>query len=163
MNGDAARRFRVAVAILLMATLSACESVTFTSTRWEAVQKELNRRYELWRAARPANYQYKFDRVCECREDLLREVIVEVRDTTVVAATYTDSSTAVPDSSLKYYFSVEGLFTQIQIAINSLADSLYVEYDPTLHYPRVIVGDLNIFLADDELSLYASELVAKQD
>ncbi len=154
---------RGAIAFLALATVAGCETVTFSSTRWEAVQRELNRRYELWRAARPANYTYKFDRVCECRADLLRQAIVEVRDTTVVAATYTDSSTAVPDSSLKYYFTVEGLFTQIQIAINSLADSLYVQYDPTLHYPRVIVGDLNYLLADDELALYASELVAKPE
>jgi hypothetical protein len=147
----------------VLAALAACTDVTFESTRWDAVQAELNRRYGLWRNARPQRYEYRFNRVCACRDDLLREVIVDVTDTTVVAATYTDSSTAVPDSSLRYYFSVEGLFGQIQIAINSLADSLYVEYDPALHYPRVIVGDLSVFVQDDELALYARELAAKQD
>jgi hypothetical protein len=156
-------RARTALGAVLVAGLLACQDVSFESTRWEAVQTELNRQYTLWKAARPASYQYRFSRVCVCPADLTREVMVEVTDSSVVAATYTDSSTAVPASSLQFYFTVEGLFGQIQIAINSLADSLYLEYDPTLHYPRVIVGDLNVFVADDELGLFSSELVAKPE
>jgi hypothetical protein len=140
-----------------------CESVTFRSSRFEAAQAELNRRYDLWRQAAPARYQYRFNRVCPaCAAELNKEAIVEVDGTTVTAVTYTDSSGTAPDSSLGSYFTVEGLFGQIQIAINQLADTLRVEYDPTLNYPRVIVGNLNVFIEDDELELYAADLIARQ-
>ena len=146
----------------VMVGLLGCESTTFTSTRWEATQEELNRRYGLWKEAAPAHYEYKFNRFCPaCTEDLLEEAIVEVMDTTILAVTYTDGSGSVPASGFSGYFTVEGLFRQIQTAISLLADSLRVEYDPTLHYPSLIVGDPNALLENDELGLFATELVAK--
>jgi hypothetical protein len=84
--------------------------------------------------------------------------LVSVEDTVIMAVTYADSGTAVPDSAFRSYFTVEGLFRQAQIAINVLADSLVVAYDPVLHYPTTIVVDQNRFLINDELSLFASEL-----
>lgn len=157
------RSARRALAAVVLGSQLACQEITFRSARWEAAQAEVNRRYTLWKGSRPAHYEYRFNRQCECPADLTKEVIVEVTDSTIVAVTYTDGSGAVPASAFSSYFTVEGLFGQIQIAINQLADSLRVEYDATLHYPRVIIGDLNVLVADDELALYASELVAKQE
>ena len=154
-------RPRLGTALLLLAATLSCQSTTFSSPYWEAVQAELNRQYNLWLAAAPAHYEYRFHRQCACDTNLTREVIVEVRDTTLITVTYTDGSGAVPASSFESYFTVKGLFQQVQHAINLLADSLVVQYDPVMHYPRVILGDPNQLLDGDELGLFADSLVAK--
>lgn len=144
-----------------VALLAGCSSVTFSNERLETIQRELNRRYDLWTSQAISAYEYRFARECPCPVDLTRPVLVSVADTVVIAVTYADSGTAVPDSAFKSYFTVEGLFRQAQIAINVLADSLVVEYDPVLHYPTTIVVDQNRLLINDELALFASELKPK--
>ncbi|HXV85877.1 MAG TPA: DUF6174 domain-containing protein [Gemmatimonadales bacterium] len=160
--GTVRRTAARAWALLVLVTLPGCQSTTFTSTRWEAELAELNRRYQLWKSTAPAHYEYTFNRICPaCTEDLNKEVIVEVTDTTIVTVTYTDGSGTVPASGFGGYFTVEGLFGQVEAAINLLADSLRVQYDPTLHYPTLIIGDPNILLEGDELALFATGLISK--
>jgi hypothetical protein len=141
--------------------LAGCADVTYTNERLEAIQRELDRQYGLWTAQAIPAYEYRFARECPCPADLMRTVLVSVQDTVVIAVTYADSGTAVPDSAYRSYFTVEGLFQQARLAINALADSLVVQYDPDLHYPTTIVVDQNRFLLDDELSLFASQLTKK--
>ncbi len=152
------RVWRPALAILVLA---ACSSVTFSSERLDGIQRELNRRYGLWKEQAIPSYQYRFERICPCDSTLMRAVIVSVTDSAIDAVTYADSGTAVPDSNLQTYFTVEGLFYQVQIAINLQVDSLFVEYDPLLHYPTKVVIDQNRFGVNDELSLFATELARK--
>lgn len=147
--------------LLAIALLAGCSSVTFSNERLEAIQRELNRRYDLWTAQGIPAYEYHFIRFCFCHASLTQPVLVSVSDSAVVAVTYADSGTAVPDSAFKSYFTVEGLFRQAQIGINVLADSLVVEYDALLHYPTKIVIDQDRWVANDELELFASELKKK--
>jgi hypothetical protein len=149
---------RAWLSILGPAVLAGCSSVTFSDERLESIQRELNRQYDLWTSQAIAAYDYRFTRECPCEANLTRPVLVSVEDTVIMAVTYADSGTAVPDSAFRSYFTVEGLFRQAQIAINVLADSLVMAYDPVLHYPTTIVVDQNRFLINDELSLFASEL-----
>ncbi|MBI2614449.1 MAG: hypothetical protein HYW52_01970, partial [Gemmatimonadetes bacterium] len=122
-----------------LALLAGCSSVTYSNERLEAIQRELNRRYDLWKGQAISAYDYQFARECLCPSDLTRPVLVSVADSVVRAVIYVDSGTAVPASAFSSYFTVEGLFRQAQIGINVLADSLVVEYDPQLHYPTRIV------------------------
>ena len=149
---------RAWLSLLGPAVLAGCSRVTFSNERLESIQPELNRQYDLWTSQAIPAYEYRFARECPCSADLTRSVLVSVEDTVIIAVTYADSGTAVPDSAFASYFTVEGLFRQAQIAINVLADSLVVQYDPVLHYPTTILVDQNRFLINDELSLFASEL-----
>jgi hypothetical protein len=146
------------VALVLLA---GCADITYSNERLEAMQRELDRQYDLWTAQAIPAYEYRFARECPCRADLTRTVLVSVQDTVVIAVIYADSGTAVPDSAYRSYFTVEGLFQQARLAISALADSLVVQYDPDLHYPTTIVVDQNRFLVNDELSLFASQLTRK--
>lgn len=148
-------------ALSAVVLLAGCSSVTFSNERLEAIQRELNRRYDLWKAQAISAYEYQFARECLCPSDLTRPVLVSVADTLVLAVIYADSGTAVPASAFSSYFTVEGLFRQAQIGINVLADSLVVEYDPLFHYPTKIVVDQDRRFANDELALFASELKPK--
>jgi hypothetical protein len=141
--------------------LAACSSLTYSNPRLERIQQELNREYDLWKSRPIPGYQYHFTRFCFCGTDLQRSVIVQVTNSKLVAVTYTDNGASAPDSVFRSYFTVEGLFGQIQAAINLQADSLVVEYDPAVHYPIKIVIDQDRFAPNDELALFASDLKAK--
>jgi hypothetical protein len=150
---------RLAPAALLV-VLAACSSITFSSDRLDAIQQELNRHYRDWKSQRIASYEYHFVRFCLCDPNLTRPAVVNVVDSAVARVTYGDGSTA-PDSLLRSFFTVEGLFQQVQVAINLGVDSLVVEYDPTLHYPTKIVVDQDRLVPNDELALFASDLVRR--
>lgn len=152
---------RVWLSVTTIAVLTGCSSVTYSNERLEAIQRELNRHYDLWKTQAIGAYEYHFERSCLCPPSLTQPVLVSVLDTTVVGVTYVEDGAAVPDSAFSSYFTVEGLFLQVQIGINLLADSLVIEYDVALHYPTKIVVDPSWRVADDELALFASELKPK--
>lgn len=146
----------------LAGVAAACSSITFEpSGYYVRLQEQLDRERALWAAQDLTSYRYQFSRTCFCEPDLLRPALVDVTGSAIASVTYTDSNTAVPESAHPAYFTVEGLFDQIQIAINLGADSITARYDLTLHYPTTIRVDLNAFLPDDELELFATELTAK--
>jgi len=149
---------RGGLSVLALVGLAGCSDVTVSNERLEAIQGELDNQHDLWTSQAISAYEYRFARECPCPADLTRPVLVNVAETVVIGVTYADSGTAVPNSALVSYFTVEGLFRQAQIAINLRADSLVLEYDPVLHYPTLIVVDQYLNLIDDELSLFASEL-----
>ena len=148
--------------ILAVLVLAACSSLTYSNTRLDSLQAELNRRYGLWKNLNIASYQYRFERACACDSSLTRPVMVTVVDSAIAGVAYADSGTAVADSTLQSYFTVEGLFYQVQAAINLRTDSLGVAYDPVYHYPTLIVIDQDFRQLGDELSLFASNLTPKQ-
>jgi hypothetical protein len=148
--------------VLAIVTLAGCSSLTYSNSRLDALQSELDRRYTLWKGQHIPSYDYRFERACQCDTLLTRPVIVTVLDSAVAGATYVDGGSAVPDSILSSYFTVDDLFSQVQIAINLATDSLYVEYDPTYHYPTRIVIDQTFQQVGDELSLFSSNLMPKQ-
>ncbi len=145
---------------MALVLLAACSSITFSSDRLDAIQQELTQRYQEWKALRIAAYDYRFVRFCLCDSSLTRPVRVGVVDSAVARVTYDDGS-AAPDSLLRSFFTVEGLFQQVQAAINLRVDSLVVEYDPALHYPTKIVMDQDRLVPNDELALFASDLVRR--
>ncbi len=152
---------RVWASLLTIAVLASCSDITVSNERLEAIQRELNRRYGLWKEQAIGAYEYQFERACLCPSSLTQPVRVSVSDSTVVAVTYVDGGAAVPDSAFSSYFTVEGLFRQAQIGINLLADSLVIEYNVALHYPTKVVVDPSWRVLNDELALYASELRQK--
>jgi hypothetical protein len=155
-------RRSLGLTILAMITLAGCSSLTYSNSRLENLQAELNRRYGLWKDLQIPSYDYRLERICQCDPSLVRPVIVTVVDSGLARVVYADSGTAVPDSALRSYFTVEGLFSQVQTAINLAVDSLGVEYDATYHYPTRIVIDQNFLQLGDELSLFSSNLTPKQ-
>jgi hypothetical protein len=155
-------RRSLGVRVLAIVTLAGCSSLTYSSTRLDALQAELNRRYGLWKDLHIPSYDYRLERTCLCDSSLTRPVIVSVLDSSLAGVVYADSGTTVPDSLLGSYFTVEGLFFQVQAAINLGVDSLGVAYDPVYHYPTRIVVDQDFRQLGDELSLFSSNLTPKQ-
>lgn len=145
-----------------LVALAACSSVTYSNSRLDGLQAELNQQYALWKDLHVPSYNYAFQRDCPCDSIYTRPVVVTVLDSAVAGVVYADNGNAVPDSTLQSYFTVEGLFYQIQVAISLQVDSLGVEYDAVYHYPTRILIDQNFQQAGDELRLFSSSLSPKQ-
>jgi len=148
--------------LLAVLASAACSSLTYSNSRLDAMQTELSRRYALWKGLHIPSYDYRFERACACDSSLTRPVIVTVLDSAITGVAYADSGTAVPDSTLQTYLTVEGLFYQIQVAINLQVDSLGVEYDQVYNYPTRILIDQDFRQQGDELRLFSSLLTPKQ-
>ena len=148
--------------IVAIVALAACSSVSYSNTRFDQLQADLNQQYALWKGLSIPSYAYNFQRDCPCDSIYMRPVVVTVLDSAVASVAYADSGNAVPDSILQTYFTVEGLFYQIQVAINLQVDSLGVEYDPAYHYPTRILIDQDYRQLGDELRLFSSSLTPKR-
>ena len=70
-----------------------------------------------------------------------------------------DEGTALDPEFFHFYDTVEDLFDLIEDAIARDAAVLEVRYDGRLGYPRAIVLDFSVDVADDELSVTVSGLV----
>ncbi len=112
-----------------------------------------------WTATGPSSYEYHYRRLCFCPVDAVREVALIVSDDAVISGVYIDDGTAVPQADLADFPSVEELFDIIQSAIDSRADSIIVEYDPSLGFPTRIALDFASGASDDEITHTAAGVV----
>ena len=75
---------------------------------------------------------------------------VRVRAGAVVARTYEEDGTPVPDPFAVWFPAVEGLFDFVEDAIERDADFLDVEYDADQGFPAHVFADYTERVADEE-------------
>ncbi len=144
---------RGAMIVAACASLSACGTNPFALSL-EAASDHRTR----WDAAGIIDYEYAFRRTCECARSDTRPMRVQVRGGSVAAATYGDTGEAATTAS--GYPTVDDLFDLIDDAIERGAQGLTVAYDGSLGYPTEISIDYDLEVADDEITINASDLVA---
>jgi len=144
---------RLSLAVAASVFLSACSVNPFALSR-EAASDHRAR----WSASGIVDYEYVFGRTCECTRETTRRMRVEVRGGSVAGATYRD--TGEPATMANGYPTVEDLFDLIDDAIQRRAAGLTVSYDGPLGYPTEITIDYDLEVADDEITINASNLVA---
>jgi len=80
----------------------------------------------------------------------------------VVSMTYESDGEPVPEEYRGGFYTVEGLFGLLRWSIEVGADSVEVDFDPALGYPRDVLIDLDRGTADEEL-IYSFELLEPAD
>ena len=121
-------------------------------TELEARRDELARHRAMWEAQHVTSYRYTLSRSCECLfPQMTGPAVVEVRSGNLTAQL---SGGAAADTSL--FTRVEGLFAVVQRAIDENAETLTVEYDPVLGYPKSIGIDYRKEMVDDEFTVILS-------
>lgn len=111
---------------------------------------ELERARRAWRVAGIADYDFVLERTCFCGEEARGPVAMEVRDGVVVSRTYVGSGEPVPADFHPWFPPVEGLFDQIEDAIDRDAHRINAEYDPVRGHPVRIWIDYRENVADEE-------------
>ena len=118
----------------------------------ESRQAELDSSRALWDSFRAVDYDYYYRRSCFCMYDYTKQFAVQVRNGTVDAAFVAEDGTpAKPDMLVNWLPTIDGIFDQIQSAIDRSAYSMTIRYNETYGYPESVSIDYNRMMADEEL------------
>ena len=109
-----------------------------------------------WKSAAIANYEYGYNKYCDCHRESPPETVVTVRGGTVTGVRHRPVGTAVEvpaaDKNLQYYWTVDGLF-ELVAAAQARGVQVRAAYDAELGFPREIYIDYDTNLIGDELDL----------
>jgi hypothetical protein len=109
-----------------------------------------------WRAARLTDYEYGYQKYCECHPESPPETVVTVRGSEVVAVRHRPQNSAVEtpaeERNLEFYWTVDGLFVLLESAYGRGAP-VRAQYDEALGYPTHIYIDYDRNFIGDELDL----------
>ena len=125
------------------------------------VLDDLNANRAKWESANVDTYQFEYQLSCFCVEETTLPRLVLVEGSQVTSQTIIEGNIALPldDATAE---SIDSLFQLIALE-ESRAESLSVKYDPELGYPTEIRVDINEQTADDEYTLYISDVVPAGD
>ena len=117
----------------------------------------------LWQAAGLTDYEYGYQKYCDCHPESPPETVVTVRDGEVVAVRHRPQnySEEVPaeQRNLQFYWTVDGLFALLESAHRRGAQ-VRVDYHETLGYPTQIYIDYDPGFIGDELDLRLTRVAA---
>ncbi len=113
-----------------------------------------------WLSAGIVDYQFEYRQRCECVPALAEAALVEVRGGVVTRVVYRDTGRAAAADAQALFPTIDELFERIDDAIRREAAMLTVSYDRALGYPTQISIDYDMRVADDEVSIDASALLA---
>jgi hypothetical protein len=118
----------------------------------ESRQAELDENRARWDSYRAVDYDYYYQRSCFCMYDYTKQFEVQVRNDTVDAAFVAEDGTpANPDMLVNWIPTIDGIFDQIQSAIDRSAYSMTIRYNETYGHPEGVSIDYNQMMADEEL------------
>ena len=128
----------------------------------DASPQDLAASRALWEAAEVADYEYSYQRVCECHPDQLADTIVTVSEGRVVAVRYARDDyaqeVAVAAEKLSWYRTIEDLFSLVETA-RANADVVRVSFDAKHGYPATVYIDYVTDLVGDEVDLKVTRFV----
>lgn len=125
------------------------------------VLHDLNKNRAKWENANIDTYQFEYRISCFCLDEYTLPRLVVVNADQVVSQTIIESHVALPLEQVDTQ-SIAGLFERIALE-ESRAESLTVEYHPELGYPTKIQVDVDKQIADDEYTLYISNVLNGED
>jgi hypothetical protein len=132
----------------------ACDSLTGTDG---AERARLAQSRSRWRVAAIRDYSYQLGRVCFCPPDLVGPFRITVRGGELSSVIDLGTGMAAIPNPQRHP-TVEGLFDQIDAALDRDPDKIEVVYDSALGYPTRIAVDFVAMAVDDEVTYSATEL-----
>jgi len=109
-----------------------------------------------WQMAAIQDYEYSYQRACECHPDNLADTIVTVADGEVIAVRYARADYAedvpVAEDRLTWFRTIEDLFTLVESAAEKNA-IVRATFDPDVGYPKTVYVDYVVDLVGDEVDL----------
>lgn len=109
-----------------------------------------------WRAQGLSSYSFRFERSCFCANR--QPVVVQVRAGRVASVVGADSGAPVAAEELPLYKSVDGLFADLQAAVDQPADTIRARYDERLGFPADVYIDQSAQIADEEYGYTVDQL-----
>jgi hypothetical protein len=116
-----------------------------------------------WKSAGLADYEYSYQKYCECHRDSPPETIVTVRAGKVVGVRHKMAGAAadVPaPRNLEYYWTIDGLFDLVDSGLRRGAPTVRASYDAERGYPTKVYVDYDADFIGDELDVRVTSVTA---
>ena len=115
----------------------------------------------LWDASGVADYEYRYQKICECHRDTPADTVIRVSQGEIVDVRYQHedylADVQVPAERYRWFRTVDDLFTLIAGALRAEA-LVRVSYDSQLGYPTRIYIDYDEQLIGEEVELQVLQL-----
>jgi hypothetical protein len=132
---------------VVLATLAACSP--------SAQEQDLAEAREQWSRRRARSYEFTWQQDCFCEVEWGRPIRISVDGSgQITSAAYVDDRQAVAEPVRNFLATVDGVFDQIEDAIDEDASEIDVSYDATWGYPASVFVDYDRRTADEELTLH---------
>ena len=144
---------RIKPILVLLPLLVGC--VIFSSTKGD-VQGELDINRALWDGAAIDDYSMNFQRLCVfCSVEFLIPVRITVRGDTIHELTDLDTEAPLEEPAPGAFLTIDGVFKDIQDAIDQDAAEIDVRYNSTFGYPTDVTIDVtrSRFLDDRQFQI----------
>jgi len=126
----------------------------------EDVQEELDINRALWDGTAIDDYSMKFQRLCVfCSVDILIPVRITVRGDTISEVMDLDTEAPVEEPAPGAFLTIDGVFKDIQDAIDQDAMEIDVRYNSTFGYPTDVTIDVSRSLFIDDRQFQIREFV----
>jgi hypothetical protein len=124
-------------------------------------EEKLDRHRALWAAAAFDDYEYGYNKYCECHRETPPETLVTIHDGEVVGVRHrpfgSDHEVQAEQRNFEWYWTVEGLFDLVATGLARNAE-VRADYDPTLGYPTHVYVDYDANLIGDEVDVRLTRL-----
>lgn len=121
-----------------------------------ASEVQINR--DKWLSHGISNYEIEMQKICYCVPEVVRMMVFEVEDNKVEQVRYADTGDEVDPQHYGDFNTIEGMFTFVEQALQKNPADLSISYDDKYGYIKELSVDFKENLADDEVSIIASNM-----
>ena len=121
-----------------------------------ASEVQLNR--EKWMSHEISGYQIEMQKICYCVPEVVRMMVFEVEGDEVTAVRYADTGEDVDPQYYGDFNTVEAMFSFVEKALEKDPADLSIAYDEKYGYIKELSIDFKENIADDEISIIASNM-----
>ena len=145
--------------LVLTLTLSGCKvTVKPISNQLNPNLEAYTTNLKKWQTFNIDSYDFVFQRICFCTEDVTNPVEVSVQKKQKQSIRKIENYQDVDVDKRDFFLSVDEIFAVVKSAIDENSEIIRVSYDPVYGFPTDVYIDYDQRIADEELSIVASNL-----
>ena len=127
------------------------------------ITTEVQMNREKWMSHEISSYQIEMQKICYCVPEVVRMMVFEVEGDEVVSVKYADTGEDVDPQHYGNFNTIEGMFTFVEKALEKSPADLSIAYDEKYGYIKELSVDFKENIADDEISIIASNMRPKEN
>ena len=138
--------------------VSKVEETESTKATSNDIASEIQSNREKWMAHEISGYEIEMQKICYCVPEVVRMMVFEVEDDKVATVRYADTGDDVDPQHYGNFNTIEGMFTFVEQALEKNPADLIIAYDEKYGYIKELSIDFKENIADDEISIIASNM-----
>ena len=127
------------------------------------ITTEVQMNREKWMSHEISSYQIEMQKICYCVPEVVRMMVFEVEGDEVMSVKYADTGEDVDPQHYGNFNTIEGMFTFVEKALEKNPADLSIAYDEKYGYIKELSVDFKENIADDEISIIASNMRPKEN